>query len=160
MAKIIEITGQLVINPKTREWCKLPYPGHTKGCPNYGKKDDCPPKAPMVDEVFDLSKPHWLIVEEFNLGEFAEKMKEKHPHWSDKQSRCLLYWQGSVRKKLRLALEEFQEKMPDTIYTLLPEAMGVNVFLTAKKVGIKIDKNPMGTVYKIALVGYVRPNLD
>ena len=41
---IVNITGKLAINYRANKringkpsWCELPYPGHKKGCPNYGK---------------------------------------------------------------------------------------------------------------------------
>ncbi|KKK81159.1 hypothetical protein LCGC14_2816310, partial [marine sediment metagenome] len=34
--KILEVTNDLIIDHRAREWCKLPYPNHPRGCPNYG----------------------------------------------------------------------------------------------------------------------------
>jgi hypothetical protein len=33
--------------------CRLPYPNHPKGCPNYGKRALCPPKAPALGRRSD-----------------------------------------------------------------------------------------------------------
>ena len=33
--------------------CLQPYPGHPRGCPNVGRRAECPPKA----------KPFWDIIE-------------------------------------------------------------------------------------------------
>ena len=30
---------ELVIDMRAREWCKMTYPGHPNGCPNYDHKD-------------------------------------------------------------------------------------------------------------------------
>lgn len=147
-------TGGLFIDYRAREWCKLPYPGHPNGCPNYGKKDDCPPKCKKIEEVFNLELPHWLSIVEFNLGEWANRMKEKHPKWTDKQCRCCLYWQGSVRKELRQSCDFFTGLYWGTIYTLCPEAMGLNVIKTLKRRGFKIRAKPKDIVYKVALIGY------
>lgn len=162
---IIDITGNLVIDKKTRDWCKLPYPGHPKGCPNYNKKDTCPPIVPLVTDKFDLSQQHWIAVTKFNLKEHASALKEKHPDWSDKQCRCCLYWQNTVRKELRGFVNEFIKEMNfisnfsanigELDSTLIPEAMGVNIFRTCHRVGIKIKKNPSDIVYKVALIGYL-----
>lgn len=154
MPNIVEVTGQLEINLKAREWCKLPYPGHPNGCPNYGKNDTCPPKAPLVDKIFDLSQQHWFIVEEFNLQDHMEKMRTKHSGWSDRQLKCCLYWQRGVRFRLIEHVREFQRTHPLSIYTLVPEAMGVQVINTARKVGIPMETKPQKIVRKIALVGY------
>lgn len=150
---ILEVTNKLVINLKARDWCKLPYHDHPNGCPNYGVSEQCPPKVGIVSDVFDLGKKHWISVAEFNLSEHAEKLKAKHPGWSDKQCRCCLYWQNGVRKTLRKECESFILNKSNHIFTLIPEAMGVNVFLTAKNMGIKINWRAFPIIYKIALIG-------
>ncbi len=86
-------------------------------------------------------------------------MKEKHPEWSDRQARCCLYWQGSVRKQLREETKKFADKN-GMVYTLIPEAMGVNVIATARKLGVPIKAKPDDMIYKIALVGYSKRNDD
>ena len=48
---LLDVTGTLVIDGQTRESCRLPYPGHPHGCPNYGRGDECPPKVSVVSEV-------------------------------------------------------------------------------------------------------------
>jgi len=148
---IIEVTGTLVIQPETREWCKLPYTGHPKGCPNYGISKECPPKIEKVNKIFNLSKKHWFAIEEFTNT--CKKMLLLHKNWSQKQTKCCLYWQNSVRKKLKEQCLEFIYSHPNCIYTLIPEAMGINVFRTAYKHGIKINRNAYPIVYKIALIG-------
>lgn len=146
MARFIDVTGTLVIDIRAREWCRLPYPGHKKGCPNYHCSPLCPPHVQVVGEVFDLSQKHWFVVEPFNLGDHARRMRAKHPQWTERQCRNCLYWQSGVRKELRAACE-------GSFYTLTPEAMGVDVFKTAAKHGIVLERNPQETVYKIALTG-------
>ena len=93
-------------------------------------------------------------MEEFNLGEHKTAMNVRHPSWSDRQSGCVLYWQGHVRKNLREQVAEMIGKYPGTVSTLWPEAMGVHVIRTARAVGIPIKTRPQDKVYKIALVGY------
>lgn len=149
MAQEINVTGTLVIDERAREWCMLPYPGHPHGCPNYGKSVECPPKVGRVAEAFDLSKSHWFIVVAFNLGAHARKMKLAHPQWTARQTRNCLYWQNGVRKKLRSACQE----LAGQTYTLIPEAMGVDVFRTLEKHGITLLRNPQETVYKVGLCG-------
>lgn len=151
---IIEATGRLVINMKAREWCKLPYPGHPKGCPNYGKKAICPPRIHTVDRVFDLEGPHWFVIEEFDLGAHAKRMKGKNPEWSERQCRCVLYWQAGVKKRLRERTKFEMVGRPGTISTDCPEAMGINVILTLRRLGVPIKTKPNQTVYKVALMGY------
>ena len=149
---IINVSKSLCIQHSTRNWCTLPYPGHPKGCPNYGVSKECPPKVCFVNEFVDLTKPLYFIVERFNLLQHKKRMKTLHPEWTDKQCGCCLYWQNSVRKNLRSRCKEFTVEHRGYIFTLIPEAMGVNVFRTLHRNGIKIKKNP-SIVYKVALMG-------
>lgn len=152
---IIEVTGSLVIQEAAREWCKLPYPDHPKGCPAYGRKT-CPPKVGLVQDLFDLSRKHWFIIVPFDIAAHAAGMKERHPQWSDRMCRNCLYWQGGVRKELRAQARRVVGEKPGTISTDCPEAMGVNVFRTCHRHGIMMRKNPQHMVHKVALVGYGR----
>lgn len=154
MRKVVEVTGKLKIDYRSREWCKLPYPGHPKGCPNYGLKSHCPPQAPKIEDWLDLTKPHWFVVVDFNLKEFARQLRHKNPDLTDRQTRCVLYWQGKVRKMLKDDIAKFQYHHPGTVFTLLPEAMGIHVITTARRVGIPIKARPEDIIIKIALVGY------
>lgn len=153
MTKTYEITGIMAIDYRSRDWCKLPYRDRPKGCKQYGRKQ-CPPNAPLVEDWIDLNKPHWFIVTEFDLSSHAKRMKMKHPKWSERQCENLYYWQNTCRKALREGIKEFQKEHPGIISTLIPEAMGVHVFRTARKLGIPIKPRPKDTVFKIALVGY------
>lgn len=150
----IEVTGKLVVNHRARAWCTLPYPDHPHGCPNFDRRSDCPPRAPRVEHWLDFARPHWFIIARFDLDRFAARMKSIHPNWSDRQCRCCLYWQNSVRKRLSSSCEVFQRSNNGVTFTLRPEAMGIDVISTALKLGIPIEPRPRGIVHKIALVGY------
>lgn len=143
----IEVTN-LRINYRAREWCKLPYPLHPHGCPNYGKKPTCPPFAPLFEDVIDLSKSIRLVAVGFNLEEHIRKMKLRHPHWSYRQCKNLLYWQGTVNTHLRAC----SAPRPGEVVLYCPEAMGINVIATARLAGIPIETKPTRTVFKIALI--------
>lgn len=156
MIMIIEVTDKLAIDYRARDWCKLPYPDHPHGCTNIGKKPECPPEVPLIEDWLDLGHPHGIVVVSFNLAEFAARMRSRHPKWSDRQCRCCLYWQGTINKTLKNAILDFQKVYPDVISTLKPEAMGVNVFKTVRKFGVPIKVRPKDTVYKVALIGYPR----
>ena len=155
MEKIILINGSLVLDHRAMgEWCVLPYPDHPKGCPNFAKKKTCPPNAPNFLEYIDVCKSLWLIAVEFDLATHMARMKERHPHWSDRQARCLLYWQPSVNKRLNNLVAQFRWEYPDTISTVCPEAMGVQVIETAQKLGLNIQPKPQNKIYKVAIAGY------
>jgi hypothetical protein len=148
----------LVVDYRAREWCKLPYPDHPKGCPNYGKKPACPPNAPLINEFIDLNKTIWFVVVKFNLGEHTKRMRIKYPNWSDRQARCVLYWQPRVNKRLKYLCKSYSEGIENSVYTTCPEAMGVNVIQTSKTLGIPIHSRPKDVVYKIGLIGYFKIN--
>lgn len=152
MQEIYRVNDAIIVDYDCRNFCTIPYPNHPRGCPNFNKHEDCPPKAKFVDDVFDFDKDLFFVIEEFNLKAHMTLMKERHPHWSVLQCKNLLYWQGGVRKKLKNKTKAFMT--PDMIYTLLPEAMGVMVIDTAKALKVPIEKTPEIRVFKIALVGY------
>jgi len=155
--KTIPLQTLFFINNPTA-LCKLPYPGHKKGCPNVGKNKNCPPLCPKLNEKYDLSKPYFFSYVKFNFKKQKEKMKSLHPNWTDKQCKCLLYWQGTVRKKLNTNSAIFAyniniETKNNYNYELIPEAMGVDVFKTMKYHGIKLERNPENYVYKVSFIG-------
>lgn len=157
MVRIMEIElkrGQLRINYKAREWCRLPYPDHPEGCPNYGnqKHFHCPPNAPLIRDFIDIERRVYLIIVEFDLLTHAMKYLAKG--WSKRQARCCLYWQNTVNKQLDTKCQLFKWTHPDMITTRCPEGMGVNVITTAKLAGLPIKAKPKDIVYKIALAGY------
>jgi len=152
----IEVTGKLVVNHRARAWCTLPYPDHPRGCPNYGRTDNCPPRAPHIEDWLDFSRPHWFIMARFDLARFAARMKSIHPTWSDRQCRCCLYWQNSVRSRLSSSCKDLQKSNNGAAFTLRPEAMGIDVISTALALGIAIELKPRATVHAIALLGYPR----
>ena len=140
----------------TRSKCLLPYRNHKKGCPNYGKRKDCPPFAPLFKDVFDVTKPVYGIYSIFDLRAHVEKMKAKHPSWTEAQLRNLLYWQGTARKELRIKINEFNNlyKVKGYSVTTSPEAMGIDVTTTFKNIGIELEWPVINNIYKIAVAGY------
>lgn len=153
---MITAITQLKINMKARKWCLLPYPDHPKGCPNYGKRNTCPPDAPLVEDFIDTEQSMYLIVVEFDLGAHIRKMLQTHHGWSERQAKCVLYWQAGVNKRLENECKLFMWSHPNMVTTRCPEAMGVNVITTAQIAGIPVKVKPEGIVYKIALAGVVK----
>lgn len=129
-------------------WCKAHYPNHPLGCPNF---PNCIEKN-QLKYCSPNSLKWYAVIEEFDLETHANKMKKNHPNWTNKQCRCILYWQNSVRKKLKEKAEKACLKLNGFVVTLIPEALGINVFGTMAKVGIILYKNPK-IVKKIAFVG-------
>lgn len=155
--------------------CKLKYSGHPNGCPNIihnlnilktNKKPklSCPPFAKRLSEKYDLfNQDKYFCYVKFNLKKQKERMKLLHPNWTDKQCRCLLYWQKSVVKILEkkclsfvLFAKNIIESKEKYNYELIPEAMGLNVFETAAYHNIILERNPQNYVYKIAFIGVLK----
>ena len=137
-----------------RSLCARAYPGHKKGCPNYGKYDLCPPNAPMFDEIFDMSKDIYLIYYVFDFKTHLEKMRRKHPSWTDRQLRNVLYWQGSAKKGHKEEIKQFMSVYGHLGYEVVtPEALGVDVTASLKSVGISLEWPPVNYSYRIAFAG-------
>jgi hypothetical protein len=145
-----------VIERRVRSYCRLPYPGHPRGCPNLGKRAICPPKAPMFDKIIDTSKPIYCIYYKFDLKSHVEKMRARHPDWSDRKIRCCLYWQGTARKQLKLKCDYFLQDYPDYLILTCPEGNGVDIDATVKQIGIELQWPATDYAYKIALAGVPR----
>ncbi len=146
-------SNELVLDMGAREWCRLPYHNHPKGCPNFGKRSTCPPQAPLFQDFIDISKPMLLVVVGFKLREHIELMRHKHPGWTEYQLRCVLYWQGGVKSILKRAVKSALRVYPHMVSTDCPEAMGVHVIDTAKHWYDNIKWIPEDIAYKIAICG-------
>jgi len=137
--------------PSVRQLCQAPYYNHPRGCPNFGKRNTCPPHCPFWSEIFHLGAPAYAIWNVFNLAEHIKKMRQKHPLWSDRQLSCCLYWQPKARKRLKIEIAKFKKIHPRYTVVAVPEAMGINVTATMGKIGINLQWPPVDTVYQIAL---------
>lgn len=148
--KIKLTDSKIIYNEQARsgEWCCKEYSNHKYGCPNFPK---------CINQRIDFNNVrfsyHWYaVIEEFNLQEHAEIMKTKHPKWTERQCRNLLYWQGSVRKKLK----EKVIVLKGDIVLDIPEANGIHVFNTMENHGIGLERiNPV-IIRKIMFIGYLK----
>ena len=146
-----------VLDPRVRGLCRRPYEGHPKGCPNWGKRPTCPPQAPLLGKLVDLSAPVFCVYNAFDLAGLVARMRTRHPHWTDRQAKCCLYWQGTARKALRRKVEEFMASRPGSIALYCPEANGVDVTATMASIGVKLEWPPENVAYQVALVGSPAP---
>jgi len=146
---------RLVMSKNTGRWCRLAYPGHPHGCPNYGKKPECPPQAGIVRTYFDVAKPMFLVHSEFSVRAQAIRMKKRHPQWTDRQCRNLLYWQAASRRQLLDRAAQTARLLGTDAMTITPEAMGVNAFVTARLAGLVLDRtNSLEICRHVALLGH------
>ena len=144
----------VVIDKSVRGLCKKPYYNHPKGCPNFNKRDDCPSKIQTIEKMIDIEKPIFAIWNIFDFKEHTDRMRIKHPKWSDRQVECCLYWQGTARKQLRSAIKRFlEDKGYNCKILTTPEACGVNLTATMKNLGIILEWPPVKNAYQIVLAG-------
>ena len=146
----------IVIDKSVRGLCVHPYPNHPKGCPNFGKRVTCPPQVRMIDEIFDISRGFWIVWIDFDFKSHCDRMRRKHPDWSQRQIECCLYWQGTANKMLREVVADVSYYLADRgnwQATYCPEAMGVNVTATMNNLGIELEWPPKNIVRKVALFG-------
>lgn len=146
-----------IYNPSVRSLCTRRYPGHPRGCPNHGKRPTCPPQAPHLGRIIDLGRDVWAVWNCFDLAGHVARMRGRHPHWSERQLRNCLYWQGTARKRLRaevrtVLLMQFHQFGAQVLYC--PEACGADVTGTMVRIGIALEWPPETFAYQVALVGY------
>lgn len=134
--------------------CVSEYHGHRRGCPNYGKKEGCPPRQAWLHDVFLLSEPCYFVINVFRFGEHVKRMRDRHPDWSDKQLRNCLYWQGGARKELRRRTDKALRRLPNGYASnMCPEAMGIDVTRTCAELGMHLEWPPMQFACQVAFVG-------
>lgn len=137
-----------------RSFCIKPYKNHKKGCPNYGLKEGCPPNVPMFDKVYDINKPIYLGINEYNLIEHERKMKEKHPEWTKEALRNSRHYQPIMEAINFRAVKEWIKDYPDLVVTNYIESMGIDLVKTLKNHNIELlfgDK--MDITRRIILMG-------
>ncbi|MBI5148232.1 hypothetical protein HZA33_00980 [Candidatus Pacearchaeota archaeon] len=149
------------INPKAipfkteiQAFCTYSYPDHPKGCPNYGKKECCPPNQQLIDKVLDYSREAYVIYTEFNIEEHATRMKEKHPNWTEKQIYSSQYWQSKATKMHKEEEERAKQEYGLTKILSCPEANGVNVDALMKKIKAKLEWPPRNLVRLVSIGGF------
>ena len=133
-------------------WCTLPYPGHRNGCPNFGKYEDCPPRAPYFLDVY--KSEGFVAFMRFDFGEFLSKKKEIHPDWTERALRNPWHFQGHLDSKLRNFVISELDKPEFKNFQVVtsPEAMAVNIHLTARRAGIELEWPPRNNMFRIALI--------
>ena len=131
----------------TRRWCSIPYPGHSKGCPKDKKCDLYIDN--LKEKINSLSVVHLILVN-FDIDKYEEIMAEKHPTWTKKQCRNLLYWQNSLRKRLR---DEAKRRFPGKELVIGAEGGGVDFYLTMRKLGMPLDD--MKDLHTVRVIGIV-----
>jgi len=147
---------QPVVQLSVRSLCQKSYPGHPRGCPNWNKKEGCPPEAKPLGEIMDLTRPVYLVWNRFDLGAHIDRMRIKHPKWSERQLYCCLYWQRVARYQLEeeIVRSGSRGQCSGNLILRCPEAHGVNVTATMEAAGQRdMEWPPIRVAYQVALIG-------
>jgi hypothetical protein len=130
-------------------WCQLPYPKHPKGCPNYGKRVDCPPNQPYFLDVY---KPGVKVAFlNFDFETYLEWRKSQHPNWTDRALRNPWHFQSHLDANLEKEIKKLKEAGGCApVYTA--EAMGINMHLTCLRAGVGLEWPPKKTMYRVAIL--------
>lgn len=151
---IVQIDPKVIVyNEYIQTLCYKKYKGHSHGCPNYGKKQGCPPNQPLINKILDFNKPIFIIYIDFNLEDWVKKIRRKHSDWSYAQCANPRYWQPRARKFLR---EEERKaiKMNGLTQVVWPESYGVNVDELMKSIDINLEWPPKNITRLIRLGGH------
>lgn len=146
--RVSEVVTPIVKPKGFVAWCKLPYPKHPEGCPNFGVKKTCPPK---IEYFLDVYKPVIKIVDmTFDFEQYLNWRRGNHPDWTEKALRNPRHFQNHLDANL----ERFADNLnvPGFVPEYDPEAMGINVHLTCKKAGIELEWPPTKIMHRIAVL--------
>jgi predicted metal-binding protein len=69
-------------------------------CPSYGHSWACPPEAPYLEQEVSQYLKFYLIFIKFNLKEYIQKQKLKHPKRNEKSIRNALFMKNFLRDNL------------------------------------------------------------
>lgn len=162
--------NSIKISEKVRKWCALPYPNHKKGCPNYDKKDTCPNKIPLMEDLTEKYRYFYLLTADFDFKEYKNRRKNDNESLSEVQVKNLLYWQKTVKNVLfnnavkicknnnfvdifllmcgsGMKDDRFeQEKIPSM------EAVGIDVFNIYRNNEIEFELKPVNKVVLSSLI--------
>jgi len=82
-------------------------------------------------------------------------MGQFHPEWSERQRRCVLYWQPKARQELKHNVDVAMMQTEATSMTYVPEAMGVNVYATCTNSGLRLERiRDLKIDRHVALIGH------
>jgi len=133
-----------------RPLCAAVFYKHSKGCPNLGIKEGCPPKASLFTDVFEPEV--YVVAVKFDLAGYVAKKRLEHGGWTQRALENPRHWQGHVRSILKNACEERCRGYPGYVSVTNAEAMGVNLTDTCRNVGIILEWPPGKVVYQVSLL--------
>lgn len=123
----------------------------------YGTRPECPPQSPYVEEVLDLSRPTYLVYQEFDLAGYVKGRKKLFPDWTEAQLKNVLHWQNGNLAALRRRVDSAHRFLRTGTVLMKPEANGVNVYRTAEASGLRLERiEGLRTCRHVALLGWSR----
>ena len=125
-----------------------------KGCPNYGKKNGCPPRS-LFNEDYDLTKPIYLITTDFELTEHAQRIRAVHLNWTERAVYNPRYWQATARKLHEKEVREFLKEHNSYSIERSPEGSGINVDRLCKLCDILLEWPPR-KLTRIVSIGAIK----
>jgi hypothetical protein len=132
-----------------KKWCALKYPRHNKGCPNTGHCNYYIQNAKDIQKTYARTILVWT---EWDIVTYANEKRKERPEDSEEQLRCLLYWQKSLKNRLR---EYITTKYPQGIQWFNAEGGGVNFFKTMQGLGLPLElPKDLKTVRLIVIVNF------
>jgi predicted metal-binding protein len=159
-SKIEIIKDSIEYKENIGEWCKKPYPGHKHGCPNYGKKELCPPFSKFMKDNIEKYHYFYLIYAEFDFRGYKDEMSILLPDWTEKQLGCCLYWQTQLKNKFYTYVKEFITSTDlllgcgsgfgKNIQSM--ESGGINVFKTLTNNNILYEDRPKNKIVLCCLL--------
>jgi predicted metal-binding protein len=86
----------IVFDKKVQTYCINSY----FKCPSYGHSWACPPEAPYLEQEISKYNTYYLIFVKFNLREFIEREKLKHPEKNETNVRNVFFMNNFLRENL------------------------------------------------------------
>lgn len=152
-ASVFMFKSKVIWHPHVKTWCGSGYNGK-KGCPNIGRSKYCPPNDKNIDEIIDINEEVYVFGLSFNLKFHANKLREKHPKWTQKQCYNIIYWQPKEKKRFKVLINQFKKAHPKLVVDALPEGHGVNITRMMKDAHIPLSWDyPLDIVWRIAIAG-------
>lgn len=98
--------GDISFDPKVQTYCVNP----SFKCPSYGHSWACPPEAPYLEEEVSKYQKFCLVYVKFNLSNYIQDVKTKHPKRSEINIRNAFFMNNLLRDKLEQEINNFIEE--------------------------------------------------
>ncbi len=133
--------------------CRSPYYKHPVGCPNWARKDGCPPRTKPFLSVYQSTV--YAAIARLDFGKYLELKAKLHPGWTDKALKNPRHWQGHLRAALKNYLTP--DRIPGGFEIVKnAEAMGINLFETCANAGFVLERDPKAFVCHVNLLARIK----